>query len=434
MIKSLVIITALIATEQDSTFTLDEALSVALENNFQIRLEQKSLEIAEENNQIGNAGMLPTVSLSGGANQSIQNTEQTLEFGDGPVTQSRNGAKSTSYNAGAELQWTLFDGMKMFVTKDKLNQLENTGQLALKSRIETTLSEVIKAYYATALEEERLELMKSSLEVSEERVTISKQKYEVGKASKMEYLQAQVDLNADKSALVRQQEAIIAQKLMLWQMLGTVAPDTTIHLTYDYTPNRIFDLQELQKNALQRNPNLLFLQSQSKVNLLAIQEFRKDLWPKLNFNMGYRFAEQQNEVGVMRENQAIGLSYGLTATMTVFDGWNQKRQLQNAQVQADRADLTYQEAETQIISSVRSAFLTYQNSLELIKLEEQNLEVARENEDIALERYRVGRSNALEIREAQRNAISAEIRYLEAIHSANMAEVELLRLSGQLMD
>ncbi|RED97994.1 TolC family protein [Marinoscillum furvescens] len=434
MIKTLTILTALAYPQPDSTFTLQDALATALENNYQIRLERKNLEVAKNNNSAGNAGMLPTVALSGGANQSIRNTEQTLEFGDGPVTQSRDGAKSTSYSAGIDMEWTLFDGMKMFTTKDKLGALESTNKLALKSRIETTLADVIKAYFSTSLEEERLELMKSSLKVSEERVKISKQKYDVGKASKMEYLQAQVDLNTDKSALVKQQEMIIAQKLQLWQMLGTVAPDSSVNLEYNYTPNASLSLESLQENSLNLNPNLQFLKSQSHTNYLAVKEFRQDVWPKLVFNLGYNYSNQQNEVGVLRGNQATGLSYGLSANMTVFDGWNQRRQIQNARVNLERSEITYHEAETQIISSLRTAYLTFQNALQLITLEEQNLEVARENESIALERYRVGKSNALEIREAQRNAISAEVRYLEAIHTANMAEVELMRLSGQLLD
>lgn len=168
--------------------------------------------------------------------------------------------------------------------------------------------------------------------------------------------------------------------------------------------------------------------------MLIIKEEERDLLPSLSFNLGYTFAEQQSEVGILRSNQSLGFNYGLTASIPLFDGLNQRRQIQNAKVQAETASFSYAAARTQLLTAIRSAYLTYQNSLQLVDLEEENLQVAKENEEIALERYRIGRSNPLEIREAQNNAVTAQIRYLEALNTAKIAEIELMRLSGQIVD
>ena len=413
--------------------TLNDAISIALKSNYDILLEEKSLEIASNNNSIGNAGWLPSIELNGATNTSIRNTEQELNFGEGPVTQSRDGAESSTVNVGAQMSWTLFDGLKMFATKDRLNQIQQSNELALKAQIQTTVSDVSKAYYNAALEQERMALLESSLQLSQERVQISKDKYELGKASKLEYLQAQVDYNSDKSALVKQQESIARAKMNLWRIIGDENLSSSILLVYNDSLNEIIDYDILEEKSLNSNPQLQSLITDQAVSLLTIKERKREYYPSLDFNMGYTYSEQNNEVGVLIRNQATGLNYGLTASMTIFNGFNQSREIQNARINAESAELEYKKARTQLLTSLKTAYLTYQNAVELTKLEGQNLAVAEENVSIALERYRIGKSNPLEIREAQNNAVNAQIRHLEALNTAKIAEIELLRLTGEIV-
>lgn len=420
--------------EPDTLLTTEEAVAIALEANYSIKLERNNLRIAENNNTLGNAGFLPAVGVGGSASQSIRDTEQTLDFSGNQETRTVDGATSTNYNAGVNLQWTIFDGLRMFATRDRLQELERLNNHAFKAAIQNTISDVLKAFYNTVLEQERLALLESSLLLSQERVNISRDRYEVGRASKLEYLQAQVDFNTDKSALVRQQERITTSKYQLWQLLaqGDFSPD--IRLEYEYHINELLSLQEVEQTALAQNPDLMYLRSNREVAMLITKEEERDLLPSLNFNLGYVYDEQQSEVGVMRSNQSLGFNYGLSATMNLFDGFNQRREIQNARIQAESASIALEEARTQLLTSVRSAFLAYQNSLQLVRLEEENLEVANENVEIALERYRIGRASSLEIREAQNNAVNAQIRHLESLNAAKIAEIELMRLSGQIVE
>ncbi|WP_424963951.1 TolC family protein [Ekhidna sp.] len=415
----------------DTLLTEDKVIELALEYNFEIRLEKYNLKVAENNNTIGNAGMLPTVEVNGSRQQTIQDTELEFANGDG---QNRDGAKTTVYNAGASLDWTLFDGLRMFATKDRLEEISQMNQMAFKSQVQDAISDVLKSFYNTALEQERLALLESTLELSEERVTISKEKYEVGKASKLEYLQAQVDYNSDQSALVRQQEVIAIQKLQLLQLIGVTEGYDSFTLAYAHeTSDKLNDLANIESDAVQQNPMLKQLRSQQEVNILTIKENERDRLPTLDFNLGYNYSNLTAEAGFLQSNVSSGVTYGLTATMTIFDGLNRNRTIQNAKILSEQSYTAYEQGEAQLRTAVRSGLMTLRNAQILADLEQKNLAVAEENVSIALERYRVGKSNPIEVREAQNNAVNAQIRYIEALNTAKIAEIELLRLSGNLL-
>ncbi|MEQ6165804.1 TolC family protein [Ekhidna sp. MALMAid0563] len=415
----------------DTLLTEDKVIELALEHNFDIRLEKYNLKVAENNNTIGNAGMLPTVGVSGSGRQTIQDTEQQFISGDG---QSVDGAKTTVYTAGASLDWTLFDGFRMFATKDRLDEISRLNQMAFKNQVQDAISDVLKSFYNTALEQERLALLESTLKLSEERVTISKEKYEVGKASKLEYLQAQVDYNSDQSALVKQQEVIAIQKLQLLQLIGIQEGYDSFTLSYTHEiSDKLKDLANIESNAIQQNPMLKQLRSQQEVNILTIKENERDRLPTLDFNLGYNYSNLSAEAGFLQSNISSGVTYGLTATMTLFDGLNRNRTIQNAKILSEQSLTAYEQGEAQLRTAVRSGLMTLQNAQILAELEQKNLAVAKENVSIALERYRVGKSNPIEVREAQNNAVNAQIRYIEALNTAKIAEIELLRLSGNLL-
>ncbi|WP_420315828.1 TolC family protein [Ekhidna sp.] len=430
MIKLLFIFT--LFQTNDSTLTEDKAIELALSNNFDIRLEAYNLEIAKNNNTAGNAGMLPTIGLNGNSRQSIQNTEQQFISGEG---QTRDGAKTTIYSAGASLDWTLFDGFRMFATKERLEEISQLNEMVFKSQVQDAIADVLKAFYNTALEQERLALLESTLKLSEERVSISKEKYEIGKASKLEYLQAQVDYNSDQSALIRQQEVIAYLKLQLIQLIGIQDGYEEFDLVYDLTDfDTALDLENLESEAVQQNPFLLQLRSQQEVSLLTIKENERDRLPSLDFNLGYNYSNLSAEAGFLQSNISSGITYGLTATMTLFDGMNKTRTIQNARIMSEQSLTAYQQGEAQLRTAVRSGVLVLRNAKMLAELEQKNFDVAKENVTIALERYRVGKSNPLEIREAQNNAVDAQIRYIESLNMAKIAEIELLRLTGKMLE
>jgi outer membrane protein len=210
------------------TLALSNAIQIGLENNFNIKISEGQKDIASNNNTLGNAGFLPTFDLTAAQRYTVENTTQQFISGD---TQNRDGAKSNNFSAGALVNWTIFDGTTMFYTKDRLEELEKQGIAINESVIQSIVAQIGKEFYTVALEQIRLELLLQNIDLSEDRREIAKNKYEFGKASKMEYLQAQVDLNNDISNHMIQQERLAASKTALNELLGR---DVTLDFYADF--------------------------------------------------------------------------------------------------------------------------------------------------------------------------------------------------------
>ena len=409
--------------------TLTDAIALTLENSFQIRISQNNLRIANTNNHIGNAGMLPIVSANASVNRSRLNAEQ--EFLDGRIVPVDNGNRQV-VNAGVNMNWRLFDGTRMFATLSRLQQEAIASNLQLKIQIDNTLGQMLQSYYRVAVEQERLALFQSNVMFSEERVRIVDEKYKVGKESKLSLLQAKVDLNSDRSSLVQQRELLVGQKLALVQLMGVDPFDFEVQFQFSIDNSLI--LSELEAAAATHNPMLQMQQSNKQIQDLQVKELNRGRLPQLDLNIGYGYGNLQSDAGFLVGNESFDFNYGLSATVNLFSGFNQMRNIQNAQVALENSQLLQQEAEQMIVSNLLNAFTAYRNNLELLELESENLEVANENSEIALERFRLGVSDALALREAQVNAVNARIRLLQSQFNAKAAEVELYRLSGKLTE
>jgi len=409
---------------------LQDAVEFGLENNYGIKIARENENISANNYTIGNAGFLPLVGVNASKNYSVENTRQ--EFIENRL-QERDGAKSERFAADVGLQWTIFDGMGMFITYDKLAELKEAGNLNVKVVIENTIADISAAFYQVVLAKERLNVLQNTLDLSRERRTISKTKYEVGKASKLEFLAAQVDYNADTSALITQRETLYNAKTDLNRLMGR-NPAETFEVTSIIELGRDLELDSLIETAMLNNPSYQLLRKEKNIAMLEIKEIQAERLPQLNLNAGYLYNTSSAEAGFLVSRRSYGPTYGISANMPIFDGFNLNRRVQNARIQSEIAEMGIQDFQLELETEIRKTHMNYLNNLTLIGLEKQNLEVARENTEIALERYRLGNSDALELREAQLNSAAAESRLLNATFITKLSEIELLRLSGRIMD
>lgn len=412
------------------TLELSMAIQIGLENNFNIKISEGQKEIASNNNTLGNAGFLPTLDLSAAQRYTIENTSQQFISGD---QQNRDGARSNNFSAGASVNWTIFDGTTMFYTKDRLEELEKQGIAINESMIQNIVAQIGKEFYTVALEQIRLALLFQNISLSEDRMEIAKNKYEFGKASKMEYLQAQVDLNNDISNHMIQQERLAASKTALNELLGR---DVTMDFYADFDPdlNTSLQYEELRAAMETSNPELLAATYQLNASQLVEKELFGQRIPEIGLNMGYNFAKSEAQAGFLLSRQSSGLTYGLSASWNLFNGLNLNRQIQNARIVAENTGLNYEAIKLSLERELYSTFIRYQNNIQLRDLEEANREVARENNEIAIERYSVGNSSPLELREAQINLLEANLRYLNAAYVIKTGEIDLLFLSGLLVN
>lgn len=428
-ITLLLVLLMIIPVKGQELLTLDRAIEIGLENNYGIQISRNFADIAANNRTLGNAGFLPTISANATRRESVENSRFETQATDG-VNENR-GARSTNTNAGISLNWTLFDGMNMFINHEKLGEFEQFGREELRLQAEFTVEQIVGAYVNIVRINEQLNVLENSVEVSLERIDIAETKRDLGSGSEYELLQAQTDLNADRAAVLRESNRLVEAKIHLNDILARDAEED-FDVSPDIIINRALQQNELQQNILENNISIQLARTEQRIAELEIREIRSERLPQLELNSGYTYNRNEGGGGFMIFNETDGFNIGLTARLNIFDGFNTNRRVQNARINQRNSELMLEEELNRINAGFLRAYRTYQNSIELVDLEEDNLAIAEETLDIALERFRQGMISAIEFREAQRTFLSAESRLIEAKYDAKIAETELLRLSGGL--
>lgn len=420
---------SLFSNAQNSTLTIDQAVALALKNNYDIIISKNQSQQAANNNTLGNAGMLPRVDLNASGNLANNATKQ--EFSSGLVVD-KNGVQSKNITTGAYLTWTVFDGLKMFATHDRLQELQAMGELNVKIQIENTIVQVISAYYAIAMQKQLISGLKENIAVSEERLKIAQKKYDVGTTPKTDVLQAKVDLNALRSTLMRQNTLLSDAKGDLNQLL--VQPvEQDIDVKDSIPLMNQYKYEDLKNLILTNNSDLLFAQKNIDVSNYMIKEGRSAYYPKLNLNANYIFTRAQNQAGFTLLNQNLGLNLGFTANWTIFNGFTGRNNLKNLQLNLENSKLEYESVKTLTQLGLVKSFKKYQDDLSILQLEEENNKLAKENLTIALERFRLGASTSIELKEAQRSYEESIDRLSDARFNTKISETQLLKLSGGII-
>ena len=413
----------------------EEAIKIALENTYSIKIAKSNQKIAENNNTLGNAGMLPTV--TGNINKIYNINSITLGLFDPNLpTIERSGVANNTGGTGINAIWTLYDGLGMFIARDRLRELQKTTVTQLESSIENSVAQVSNAYYDIIRQSRRVKNLKQGLYISNDRLKLAKDRYEVGQSSKVDFLSAQVDYNEDKAALIATEQALESSKINLNSLLIR-----NLQTDFNTLDTIIFDknlsLELLREATLKQNPNLLLAEQNKRLAEFDLKLQKAAQYPQIDLLTGYNYNLSNNGAGPpqgTKSLQSFALNFGLRASINIFDGYNQKRRIQNAKIGQEIASYQEGDLRNQLNTTLERTFLGYKNALELIKLETENYKIARQNIDIAFERYKVGNSTAYELREVQRNAVAAETRLIESEFNAKITEIELLRLSSKILD
>jgi len=408
--------------------SLQQAISIAMQNNYDIKISKNEINIAKNNFNLGNAGILPSITGSYSNGGSRQNTRQTPVTGDDRVI---TGAKSTNNSYGADLNWRIFDGFSMFANYDRLKELQKQGELNAQLTVLNTISDVIAGYYDIVRQQQLLIATDSAMAVSNLRSSIAKTKLALGRGSKLDVLSAQVDYNSDTSSYIKQLNALKIAKVHLNQLMvrdiGTnFTVDEEIRIDASLSYNQLKDLAEKQNPAVQN----AFINQ--KIAALNLKQIRGARYPQISLNSGYSRSKSTSPTGFNQKFEANGLTYGVTASLNIFNGFLQRQQERNAKIEIDNSQLTLNKTKMDIQAQLLSAYQNYSTYLELVKLEQKNTDIANDNLDITLAKYRLGSIAPLELREAQKNALDARSRFIEMQYQAKIAEITLKEISGNL--
>jgi outer membrane protein len=421
-----------LAAEAQQLLTLEEAIQQGITKQYAIQISRQREQIAANENTLGNAGFLPTITGALAKNYTISGLDQSF-FGGlrPPLVQS--GVRSNSGNAGMAMAWTLYDGKGMFFLRDRFKELQNLGAKQTESNIENLIALISTTYYDIIRQNLRVNNFKKGLEISNDRLKLAKDRYEVGQGSKVDYYSAQVDYNEDKALLIAQEQSFTNTKIGFNTLLvKDFKADFEIAYLIDLLPK--LTLSELKMSALSQNPALISAILTKKINDLDTKTVQSQQKPQIDLLAGYNLNNVANGAGFGVERGSSNVfNYGLRASINIFDGYNQKRRVQNAKINAEIAALQIEDLKNNLLSSLERTYITYENALNLIQLETENYAIAKQNIDIAFDRFKVGIATSYELREVQRNAVAAETRLIEAKFAAKSAEIELIRLSGNLL-
>lgn len=408
--------------------SLKDAIDIALAENFDIRVAKVNLDEAAANNTIGNAGMLPTLSAIGGSSTSI--TDVHIELASGAI-QDRRAAKSLSLNGAIQLDWTLFDGLRMFIDKQRLEQVEAQNVIALKSQIQTTVAQVVLVYANVVKEKQELMALDTAKLLANERRELALKKFEVGTLAKTDYLQAQVDFNASKSAALLQEAALRNSMDSLMLLLGRdqfaqfdVADSMTLNTTIPFKE---------RDSWINENFAVQLAEQQKQLSLYDLKLANRAALPTVNLSSALNYNRVQNDAGISLFNRTYGPMVGLNVSMPLFDGFNIKRQKKVAKLTVNRNDLWLQQTKALMTVRYRSQYRNYQNALQTLLLEQDNIKAAEENVMIQKARFKVGVANALELREAETSYTTALSRLANAAFNLKTAEIRLLELQNELV-
>ncbi len=432
LLLTLLMVFAVFSSYAQKIYGLDDCIEAGLEKNFSILIAKNLESIAKNNYTTGNAGYLPSLDVSGRYNGTVNNTTRNLTEGG---EETSNGIHNTTAYAGLSLDWTIFDGFSVRTTYKKLAELKLLGELNTQLAVENLVADITSGYYNYILQLQLLSNIKYAVALSKERLRIDEERYLLGSSSKLEVLQSRVYLNADSSALSRQWETVRAAQISLNELMGVedmserfLTKDTLIKVNIMLLYNKLLD------ETMQSNTSLLIASKNKTVSEYDYKIITSRTYPSLSFSSGYSYSRNNYSSGTYKNQNVYGMNYGLTLEMNLFDGFNQKRSINNSSIELKNKELRYLEVEQGIKADLMTIFSAYSNYLRLIKLEEQNLETATENLDIALERYKLGSLSGIDLREVQKSLLDAQERLLSIHYQAKLAEISLQLISGKIMN
>jgi outer membrane protein TolC len=413
-----------------NAISLSECLKIALKNNYSLQIVKNENEIASNNYTKGNAGLLPSVDASAQYSGAIASSGST-DFSDNTVK--TNGQLSNAASAGVNASWDIFSGHKAQNKYAQLRELKEISDLNTRFEIENLIASVTAEYYYLIQQKRHRDNLEFILLISKERVRIARINRELGSRSKLELLQAQVDFNSDSSALVRQQQQILASEIRLKSLMGDIKhphiePDSAINLF----PELIYS--SLLEKTLDENTQLQIAAKQINISEYDLKIIRANSFPYLRLTSGYNYNLNLYNKGATKKSYNTGLGYGLTVGIPIFDGGNRRREIKNAEISLKNRELAQLEAQLDIEAKLQEIYSSYSNYIGLIIMERQNLKTAHENYETAAIRYRLGELAGIDMREAQNSLQDAEKRLLDVEYNAKIDEISLMTLSGNVVE
>ncbi|MDG4714623.1 TolC family protein [Winogradskyella marincola] len=417
--------------QAQNVLTKEEAVSKALENNYGVQIAKNDLAVAENNTSILNSGYLPTVTGSAGATYNLDNTE--AEFSNGDVTV-LNGAESSRYNASVNLNYTLFDGLGRRYNYKRLKEQYQLTELQARETIENTIIQMFSVYYNVAQLSDNLNTLEETLTVTKDRLVRAEYQFEYGQNTKLEVLNAEVDINNDSINIINTRQQLKNAKRDLKLVLGeTFTEDYDVETEVDFTLQ--FQKDSLFQQAKRRNVALLQTEKNIAISKLDINSGQSAYLPTIGLTGSYGWNKNNNNAAsFLTTSTNTGLSGGINLSWNLFDGGATINRVRNAKINLETQQLQKENILLSIERDFNNAWDDYMNKLDIYNIQDKNIVTAQNNFDRTQEKFKIGQVNSIEFRQAQINLLNAELSRSQAKYDAKLAELTLLQISGELLN
>ena len=414
-----------------NVLTKEEAVATALDNNYGVKIAKKSVEVADINTSILNAGFLPTVSGSAGATYNLDNTE--AEFSNGETT-ILSGAESSRYNASVNVNYVLFDGLGRRYNYKRLKEEYQLTELQARETIENTILQLFSVYYNAAQLTDNLDALKQTLNITKDRLVRAGYQFEYGQNTKLEVLNAEVDINNDSINIINTRQELKNAKRDLKLVLGeTFTEDFQVETEVDFTLQ--FQKDSLFEKAKSRNVALLQTEKNIAISKLDINSGKSAYLPTVGLTGSYGWNKNNNNAAsFVAVSTNTGLSGGVNLSWNLFDGGATITRVKNARINLETQQLEKENLLLSIERDFNNAWDDYMNKLEIYNIQEKNILTAQNNFERTEEKFKIGQVNSIEFRQAQLNLLNAELSRNSAKFEAKLSELQILQISGELLN
>jgi outer membrane protein TolC len=408
--------------------SLSDAVKIAVQNSYDIKLVENTAAIAKNNNSYGVAGGLPTVSSTANNNNTTTTIHQT--FPDPSRNTTRSGVEGTTINGSLNVSMILFNGFRVAATKDRLESIEKQSAATLQNQMLTTSSIVMQQYYNVVRQEAYLKTILKSIEASEQRVAIVKTRQKVGVANQADVLQSNIDLNALLQAKENQLLVIDQAKADLYNSM--VVPANSNYI-FDQTiaVDQNIKMAEVEAK-MKDHPLLQSAQQLVNVNQFIEKETRATMYPTLRANTGYNYNSNRNGAGFILLNESYGPFVGVNLALPIYNGGASKRAYNNAKIATNSAKLQLENTSLDLNTELFKTYKNYLNSIKQTPIEQENFKMSQELLGLVMQKYQLGQATMVDVKQAQQSFETAGFRLTSLQFTAKLAEIELKRLSNQL--
>jgi outer membrane protein len=444
------IIVFLSPAKSQDVLKLEDVIKLTIENNFDIQIAKNNEQIAKNNNNIGlvgggqstggtvsggSTGMLPQISIAAGSPQNplgVGQTISTLKYSNPASDITAQKLTSTSYAPSIVGTWYIFDGLKMFVTKKKLDRAEELSSLQYRLTVENTLLTALTTYFQMISIEQFIKSLKTSLILGDDQKKLADQKLKSGTGSNVDVLQTQIDYNNIRVQIIQQQNLLNEQRINLNNILKR-SPDINFNVPDTIIIETKPEYASALTNTDENNSSILISKKNIEIDKLGLKEYRANRMPKIGITGNYSFQRTTNDIGFQRLNQNYGYNAGFIFSWTLLNNLTTNTAIKNQTVQIESDNIRLEASIIQENGALYKSFLSFQNNLSIMDLEKQSVALADQNLTIAVQRFKQGASNYIEYRTVEQSYEDAQFRLSQAAYNTKISELNYLKEQGLLV-